>query len=104
MTSIHVNPDHNVTALVDPYDEESGSELSEHGRQVVEEKLRAIGYGHVTFIASHEMAQHVNAYPGGRWYQEGAQPREGWSFFDAPDAEVLVDEAGIDFTDPEMWA
>lgn len=104
MTSTYVNPELDVIALVDDYDEESGSELSAHGKQVVTEKLRAIGYADVIFCAAHEMAQYVNAFPGGRWYQEGAQPREGWSYFDAPDAEVLVDEAGIDFTDDALWA
>lgn len=103
MTSTYVTPELDVTALIDPYDEESGSELSAHGKQVVRERLEAIGYGHVTFIAAHEMQQYVNA-GNGKWVQPDSAPVEGWSYYDAPDAEVLVDEAGIDFTDPEMWA
>jgi len=103
MTSTYVNPELNVTALVDPWDEESGSELSAHGRQVVEEKLEAIGYADVIFCPEHEMAEFVTASHG-KWVQPDSRPVEGWSYFDAPDAEVLVDEAGIDFTDDALWA
>lgn len=102
MTSTYVNPELNVIALVDPYDEESGSELSEHGRQVVTEKLRALGYAHVSFVAAHEMWQHVAAYCG-KWVTPDSRPVAGWAYYDSPDAEVLVDEAGIDFTDEAMW-
>ena len=103
MTNTYVDPDLNVIALVDPWDEESGSELSAHGRQVVEEKLEAVGYADVIFCADHEMAEFVAASHG-LWLQPDSRPRAGWTFFDAPDAEVLIDVAGIDFTDPDMWA
>lgn len=104
MTSTYIDPALGAVALIDPYDEESGSELSAHGRQVVREKLQAQGYGDVIFCPAHEMAGLVAAYPGGLWLQPDSQPVEGWSYFDAPDAEILVDQAGIDFTDPKMWA
>lgn len=103
MTNTHVDPRLGVVALVDPWNEESGSELSEHGKQVVRERLEAIGYAHVTFIASHAMQQHVNAN-NGKWLAPDSRPVEGWTLYHAPDAEVLVDEAGIDFTDDALWA
>ena len=103
MTNTHVDPRLGVVALVDPWNEESGSELSEHGKQVVREKLEAIGYAYVTFIASHAMAEHVAANHG-KWVKPDSRPVEGWTYYDSPGAEVLVDEAGIDFADPEMWA
>ena len=100
---IYINPELNATALVDPWDAESGSELSEHGKRIVTEKLQALGYGYVTFIAEHEMGQHVLAHCG-KWLKSDSRPVEGWSYYDAPDGEVLTIDAGIDFTDPEMWA
>src|SRR5690606_29499394 len=104
MAAISQRPTHpelDVTALVDPWDEESGSELSERGKWIAREKLEAIGYGHVIFLAAHEMQQYVNAN-NGKWVQPDSAPVEGWSYYDAPDAGVLVDEAGIDFSDEAM--
>jgi len=103
MTSTYVNPELDVIALVDPWDEESGSELSAHGKQIVRERLEAIGYGHVTFISSHSMQQYVAAN-NGLWLKPDSRPVEGWTYYDSPDAEVLVDQAGIDFTDDALWA
>lgn len=103
MNDYYINPDLNVVALIDPYDEESGDELSAHGKRIVEERLKAIGYANVIFCAEHEMAEFVAASHG-QWVEPNSRPVAGWQYFDAPDAEVLTEDAGIDFTDPEMWA
>ena len=103
MNDYYINPDLNVIALVDPHDEASGDELSAHGKRVVTERLQALGYADVIFCAEHEMGQFVNAQHG-KWVQPDSRPVEGWCYYDAPDAEVLVDNAGIDFTDEAMWA
>ena len=103
MDDYYIHPDLNVIALVDPHNEASGDELSEHGKQVVRESLQAQGYAEVVFIPAAEMAQHVAANSG-KWLAPDSQPREGWQYFDAPPAEVLVHDAGIDFTDEAMWA
>jgi len=103
MAETYIDPKQKVIALVDAYDEEAGADLSAYGKDVVRSRLQAIGYNDVIFMPAAEMNQHVNACPGGGWYREGMQLREGWTFFHTPDAEVLVDVAGIDFTDERMW-
>jgi len=102
MANTHVDPKLDVVALVDPWDEESGCELSDHGRRIVREKLQAIGYADVVFI-SPDVAGGYVAASNGKWLKPDSRPVEGWRYYDAPSAEVLV-EAGIDFGDDAMWA